>query len=233
MLRLQVRDDFRKLAMGRSRAIPFPFLIAVVCVAILQGCSREAGETRVAIKTSLPSGADAAHPRALSFADVASIPDPPGVQSKDSRYDKARIPAFPNPFGVKEGDVVSLRAWLQVATYMGDGDYNLKVTFSAASRDHYIVCEIPDEDDVADPALQKMVDSARNFVKTNVLGGHDPSRQGTVLSDPPYVEVSGQLFFSDYSVGSAPTADRQGFTRATNWQVHPLLTISAAPKPTP
>jgi hypothetical protein len=98
---------------------------------------------------------------------------------------------------LKEGEVVSLRAGLEAATLMGNGDYNLPLTATSQSRHDYVIGEIPNEDDVSDPALQKMVDTARSFLKSTVLHGHDLSRTGTVLSAPTYVEVSGPLFFND------------------------------------
>jgi hypothetical protein len=64
---------------------------------------------------------------------------------------------------------------------MSDGDYNLRLTSTATSRDHYIVCEIRDEDDVPDPTLEKTVDSVGSFIKAHFLGGQNPSRQGTSL----------------------------------------------------
>jgi hypothetical protein len=122
---------------------------------------------------------------------------------------------------------VSLRAWLEVVTFMGDGDYDLRLSTAGQSANDYMICEIPDEDDVLNPALEKMVDAARSLLKSTVLLGHDPSRTGTVLRAPTYVEVGGQLFFSEAMVGSAPRPDKQGTVRAANWQIHPLLTVSA------
>jgi hypothetical protein len=212
----------------------------IVCASLaifLQGCEKkEAGgfkETRVPVKTSLPPGTNPIQQHNLSFADFISIPDPPGVQKNDPRYDKVRIPPFSNPQGVKEGDIVRVGGYLQLVTYMGDGDYNLRFTATADSPDHYVIVEIPDDDDLADRKLRPFVVAARDSLKAQALGGKDPSRQGTKVQNPPYVEITGQLFYSDNHVGDPPAADKQGLFRASNWQIHPGLYIDFTAKPNP
>src|SRR5580704_16511138 len=93
--------------------IYFALSLAVVLGIISTGCGKknESGgganrETRVPVKTSLPPGTDPNNAKLLTFADFTSIPEPPGVVKNDPRYDKQRIPAFSNPQGVKEGDVI-------------------------------------------------------------------------------------------------------------------------------
>ena len=189
-------------------------------------------ETRVAVKTGLPSGADPSDAKSLTFAEFISIPEPPGVTKNDPRYDKLRIPAFSNPLGVKEGDVVKVKGYLHVVTLMGDGDYNIRLTATPDSADNYIVSEIPDDDDVADKKLRPMVIATREFIKSHMLQGKDPSRQGTNVTAPAYIELTGQLYFSDNHVGDAPAPDKQGTHRATSWQIHPGLSIAYNPETT-
>lgn len=206
-----------------------PLAIAVAVLA--NGCkkSESAGgvkETRVALKTSLPAGSDPYTAKSLTFAEFISIPEPPGVTKNDPRYDKQRIPAFSNPLGVKEGDVVSVKGYIHVVTLMGDGDYNIRLTATRDSADNYISSEIPDDDDVADKSLRPKVIAVREFIKSHMLQGKDPSRQGTNVAEPAYIELTGQLYFSDNHVGDAPAADKQGTHRATSWQIHPGLGIA-------
>nr|HEV7954491.1 hypothetical protein [Candidatus Acidoferrales bacterium] len=189
-------------------------------------------ETRVAVKTGLPSGTDPNNSKLLTFADFISIPEPPGVVKNDPRYDKQRIPAFSNPQGVKEGDVVSVKGYIHVVTLMGDGDYNIRLTATPDSSDNYIVSEIPDDDDISDKTLRPMVIAARNFIKSQMLQGKDPSRQGTNIDAPAYIQLTGQLYFSDNHVGDAPAPDKQGTHRATSWQIHPGLAIAFNPETT-
>lgn len=208
------------------------FLACVACMP-LSGCRKEErgpDAARSAVKTSLPAGTDPTAARSISFADLTSLPDPPGVEKSDPRYEKARIPAFANTLGVKEGDVVKVGGYLHTVTLMGDGDYNLKFSSKADSADGYIVSEIPDDDDVSDRKVRSMVVAAREYVKSQILGGKDASRQGTVLENAPYVEITGQLYFGDAHVGEPIAADKQGLRRASNWQIHPGIGVSLATK---
>ena len=219
----------------RARAY-FALSIAIVLGIVSNGCKKNENggfkETRVAVKTSLPAGADPNNAKLLTFAEFASIPEPPGVTKNDPRYDKQRIPAFSNPQGVKEGDVVSVKGYIHVVTLMGDGDYNIRLTAAPDSSDNYIVSEIPDDDDVADKTLRPKVIAAREFIKSHMLQGQNPSRQGTNISAPAYIQLTGQLYFSDNHVGDAPAPDKQGTHRATSWQIHPGLAIAFNPETT-
>jgi hypothetical protein len=184
-------------------------------------------ETRDSVKTGLPTGADPNEARSLTFAEFASIPEPPGVVKNDPRYEKQRIPAFPNPLGVKEGDVVRVGGYLQVVTLMSDGNYNFHFTATSGSPDNYAVVEIPDDDDVTDRKLRPLMANARDILKARALSGNDPARTpGTKIAAPLFVEITGQLFFSDNHVGDAPALDSQGLHRATNWQIHPCLKVA-------
>jgi hypothetical protein len=214
---------------GRARTF-FAISLTVALAIFSNGCKKnESGgfkETRVAVKTGLPAGTDPSNAKLLSFADFISIPEPPGVTKNDPRYDKQRIPAFSNPQGVKEGDVVKVKGYIHVVTLMGDGDYNIRLTATPDSNDNYIVSEIPDDDDVSDKTLRPKVIAAREFIKSHMLQGQDPSRQGTNVAAPAYIELTGQLYFSDNHVGDTPAPDKQGTHRATSWQIHPGLSIT-------
>ena len=208
------------------------FLCAAIAL-LACGCGKKAdsNETRVSLKTGLPRGVDPMSPRTISLAELAGLPEPPGVAQNDPRYERARIPAFPNPQGLKEGDPITVTAYLHSVTLMGDGDYALHFSANKDSADNYFISEIPDDDDVSDRHLRMMIDNAREFIKRQYLQGRDPARApGTVLADAPAVEITGQLFFNDRSVGPiAP--DRQGMHRASNWQLHPGYDVNPASKP--
>jgi hypothetical protein len=209
------------------------FALCVAAVLAIVGCEKksETGETRVSVKTGLAPGVDPMRSRTVAFSELVSMPEPPGVTPNDRRYEKARIPAFPNPLGLKEGDVVTVTGYLHSVTLMGDGDYNLRISASKDSADSFIVSEIPDDDDVSNSHLRGMVIATRDFIKKQILQGHDPARTpGTKLADAPAIELTGQLFFSDRGVGQPIAADSQGLRRATNWQIHPGFDVSFASK---
>lgn len=209
---------------GRSRAI-LSVCVCMLPMVAIAGCDRDRHESRESIKSSLPAGADLNQARSLTLMDLGTLPEPPGVQKNDPRYEDARIPAFPNPLSLKEGDVVTVSGWLHVVRSMGDGDYNLRFSSQRDSADHYIVSEIPDGDD-APKRLQPVIEDAREFVKTKVLDGKDPSKQGTTLKDPVYVQITGQLYFNDANPGNPPRPDAQGLQRSSYWEIHPGLKLA-------
>jgi len=238
-------ERVRERAMIQSsftrKGIPNSWSWTVLCFAgaaallLVQGCGHEErgpDAARAAVKTSLPADVDPNQPKTISFSDLASLPDPPGVTKNDPRYADARIPAFSNPLGVKEGDAVKIGAYLHRVTYMGDGDYNLRFSNSPDSADNYIVSEIPDDDDVP-RRIRPMVVAARKYLKGQILGGKEPAKAGTDLNPAPYVEITGGLYFSDSHVGDPPAPDRQGLHRASSWQIHPGIGIATATPPAP
>ena len=50
------------------------------------------------------------------------------------------------------------------------------------------------------------------------------------MNHPPYVTVTGQLFYDDYSVGLPPRGKRN-MQAATLWEIHPVTDIVFAPLP--
>lgn len=209
----------------RNRTCPGAILSVCLLPALVGvGCDRDRRESREEIKSSLPPGADLDQARNLTLMDLSMLPEPPGLQKNDPRYQDARIPAFPNSLGLKEGDVVTVSGWLHVVRSMGDGDYNLRFSSRPDSADHYIVSEIPDGDD-APKQLQPLIEAAREFVKTTMLDGKDPSKQGTTLGNPVYVQITGQLYFNDANPGNPPRPDAQGLQRASYWEIHPGLKL--------
>src|SRR5260370_7691578 len=63
------------------------------------------GVERWPIKTGVPAGADLSLGKSVSYADLAKLDDPPGVQKNDHRYQPARIPMFTNSLALKEADI--------------------------------------------------------------------------------------------------------------------------------
>ena len=167
----------------------------------------------------------------MTFRDISRLAPPPGVMKNDPRYASARIPPFDNPLGAREGDIVSVRGWLHCVALSKEGSYNVHLTGSPHSFDQYVVIEFPDHERMADPTLRSPVQTARQFLKSQILAGKDPPREGALLGDAPYVQVTGQLFFNDAHVGDQPRPDKQGTHRASFWEIHPGLKIEFAPKP--
>lgn len=168
------------------------------------------------IKTSVPAGMDVSHGTSVSYADLVELSDPPGVRKNDRRYQAARIPEFTNTLGVKEGDILTITAWLHLVAGENDGDYHIQISDSQDSQASCLIVEVPNPD----PHFQKV----RDFIKAKLLRGGDPSPRGSLMQHPPYVQVTGQLFYDDAHVGDPPRG-KKGCKAATLWELHPVMDL--------
>jgi len=190
------------------------------------------GVERWSVKTSLPDGADPTHAKAVVFADLIALADPPGVKHNDPRFQSLRIPAFANSLNVKEGDLLTVNAWLFLVAAENDGDYHIQVSASPQSGDHCLIVEVPKDDPayVSSAALRPLFQSVRAFLKIRTLQDQEPSPSGSVMAHPPYVQVTGQLFYDDSHFGDAPRG-KKNMHAATLWELHPVAAMKFAPNP--
>ena len=190
---------------------------------------KEVTHERWAIKTSAKN----ANARVIPFADLIKLKDPPGVTNKDARYDSARIPFFENSLGLREGDIVSVTCWLHLVAAEGDEDYHIQVSNDSANGNHCLVVEVPDPKFAPSTELKTKWKTIREWVKKHLL--HDstltkePSGNGNVMTNVPYVTIKGQLFYDDPHVGTQPRG-KKNMKAATLWEIHPVTSLDFAPK---
>jgi hypothetical protein len=115
-----------------------------------------------------------------------------------------------------------------------DGDYHIQISNSQASGDDCVVVEVPrpEETFVASAPLREAAATVRAFIRSNLL--HDPNQEpgeaGRVMVHPPFVRVTGALFFDDAHVGDRPRGKRQ-MKATTLWELHPVTVLAFAPVP--
>lgn len=187
------------------------------------------GVERWPIKTSVVANADQ---KTVALADLLKLPDPPGVAKDDHRYQSNRIPSFQNPLGLKEGDQITTSGWLHLVAGENDGDYHIQLSASKTSGDNCIVIEVPRGEPafVTDASLRTTVAQVRQTIRKEFLRGKEPSSTGSVLKQPVYVQVTGQLFYDDAHVGDPPRG-KKGMHAATLWELHPVAAIARAAPP--
>jgi hypothetical protein len=189
---------------------------------------------RWSIKTSIPDNTDLQHPKPLAFADLIALPNAPGVSNSDSRYDSARIPAFPNSLNVKEGDLVSVKAWLQILASEDDKDYHIQLSARRDDGNQCLIVEVPKPElaQASPPEVRAGYEKIRHWARARLL--HDenkePSGGGNCMKHPPFVEVTGQLFFDDLHVGANPHGKRKQLA-ATLWELHPVVEMRFTKQP--
>ncbi len=190
------------------------------------------GKERWAIKTSVPEGANLQKPKGVKFTELLQLGEPPGVKKDDARYQNDRIPAFPNSLDVKEGDILTTKGWLHLVAAEDDGDYHIQISDSPTSGDHCLIVEVPNPDPafVSSSDLRPLSQASRQLIKSRMLRNQEPSSRGSVMAHPPFVKITGQLFYDDSHVGDPPRGKKK-MHAATLWELHPVTQISFAPKP--
>ena len=80
--------------------------------------------------------------------------------------------------------------------------------------------------------LRAQAEQVRVFVRAKVLRdlNKEPSQSGNVMAHPPFVRITGALFFDDSHVGDQPRG-KKGTKVATLWELHPVTVIEFASPP--
>lgn len=205
------------------------------------------GKERWAIKSTLPTGAQLGHATTVKIGDLAKLANPPGVTNKEKKFEDTRIPTFDNPLHVKEGDLVTITGYLfLVATEDNDCEYHIELSakapdMSAASSknpvmvDDCIIVEVARPDAFSDATLQKAADTTRQWIREKLKlsgqSGAEPAADGSLMSHPVFVTVTGQLFFDDAHLekdGSSQPRGKHGLRTNTLWELHPIVAINFA-----
>jgi hypothetical protein len=111
------------------------------------------------------------------------------------------------------------------------GDYHIQISSSADSQAQCIVVEVPKDDAqfVTSGTVRQRAQTVRAFVRDKLLKGQEPSKRGSVMRRPPFVAVTGQLFYDHAHVGDPPRG-KKGCSAETLWEVHPITDLKFAPQ---
>jgi hypothetical protein len=192
------------------------------------------GVERWPIKTSLATGVDPSKSKTVAFGDLIQLADPPGAKKNDPAFQSARIPAFSNSLNAKEGDILTVTGWLHIIATESDGDYHIQISANRNDGNQCLIVEIPrpEAEFVASADLRPLFDAARTLCRTKLLHGAntEPSSTGNCMAHPPFVQVTGQLFYDDSHVGDPPRGKKQQHA-ATLWELHPVTKFAFAAIP--
>jgi hypothetical protein len=203
----------------------------VLFLAVLSCSLMGQGKERWSVKTGVPDGTNFAKPAKTPLSALLETKDAEAVKHNDKRFQDARIPGAHGD-KLPEGKLVTTTGWLHLVGGEDDGDYHIQISDSATSGDHCLIVEVPNEEAkfTATAELRPKYQAVREFIKTRLLAGKDPSARGSLMQHPPYVTVTGILFFDDSHVGDQPRGKR-GMKAATLWELHPVTGMAFAPKP--
>ena len=197
------------------------------------------GTERWPVKTSVPDGTDFTAAKTLGLNDLLALAQPTDVQHNDPRYQDARIPKSSNSSDVKEGDLVTTTGFLYLVATETDCDYHIQIsnqprttTDHPTANDDCIVVEAPRPDLVPSADLQQKVTALRDYIKTKIMRGAEPSNNGSVMIHSVCVRVTGQLFYDDAHVGKGGKVElrgKKGMHSQTLWELHPITDFQIVP----
>lgn len=222
---------------SRPKTIWFPFVGLLVSIALAaprtpaQSCTGP-GTKRWPVKVSVAAVADLRNPKVVGLNALLALEDPPGVKPDDPRFEDARIPAFSNSLSVMEGDILQTTGWLYLVATESDCDYHIQIsnqprttTDKPTPQDDCVVVEAPKPDFVDSADLKQSLSTMRDFIKTKILKGNEPSKKGSVMIHPVCVRVTGQLFYDDAHLektGAKKPRGKKGMQSDTLWELHPI-----------
>lgn len=227
-----------------TRAILFglAFQFVASAHALAQTCDGP-GKERWPIKTSVVDSSKLSPSKTIGLNDLLALAQPAGVNNDDARYADARIPAFTNSLNVKEGGIIRTTGWIYVvATEKNDCDYHIQIsnqprtltTNPAQPGDNCMIVEAPRPDFISDSTLSAAVAAVRDYVKTKLTRGNEPSStsHGSVMIHAVCASVAGQLFNDDAHLkkdGTSELRGKGGMTSKTLWELHPLVSFTIVP----
>src|SRR4029077_442898 len=231
------RSILRKML---NRAWPVLLVIllsALAPVAIAQTCGP--GTERWPIKVSIVEGAKVQNPQTVRLNALLTLEDPTSVKHNDPRYQDVRIPAFSNSLNVKEGDFLQTTGWLYLVATEPDCDYHIQIsneprttTDKPTPQDNCLVVEAPKPEFVDDTELKQSLSAVRDYIKTTILKGKEPSTTASVIIHPLCVSVTGQLFYDDAHLGKNGEKElrgKKGMHSQTLWELHPITDFKIVP----
>jgi hypothetical protein len=203
--------------------------------------------SRWRVRITVPSREALTHPKPVAIENLARLSAPPNVANLDTDYAKTRIPAFPNPYKLKEGDIIRVGGWVNSVAAELDGAYLLSLSPGQGQGDVCVLAEIPDPDrlspgsenvfGITDPAVKKaaaltpLYRDARRTVVGSLLEDVPPQDGKSVAIAPTAVSVVGQLFYA-----GEPLPTVAGCRSTATWEIAPVTEFrvgrpGAAPSP--
>lgn len=203
-------------------------LVFLASMELSAGPTPGSPKSRWAIKTSVVSS-KLSHPKKIDYDTLASMGDLNLSAAEKQSHLKTLLPN--DMSGFHEGDIVRVTGYLQVVGQEADGDFHLQLTSKKTGSTECIVVEIPnpDKDFVADANLRTLVAVPRDFIVTKTLKNKQPSSGGNKMIHPPYVTVTGQLFYDGFHQGEK--RGTHNMTASSLWELHPVTKIAFAPLP--
>jgi hypothetical protein len=173
-------------------------------------------------------------PKTIRLSDLFAMQD---FQQKPDRA--SRVPtsvAFEDSAraDIQAGDVLLLTGWIHRVSRAPDNTYRLSVSPTRNPGGRTLLAMLPPPDQVSDSStLRTQLQTARTFIRQELLRQQEPSPRGSVMRRPILVQLSGHLSIPASSLVAAAPGKRPKVA-AANWEISPVLEVrfAVAPEPT-
>lgn len=186
--------------------------------------------------TDKPAGAPdvtppAQTPKTLHLSDLIALEGPPERGKHALRAPTPQVSPGSMGSDVQEGDLLFLTGWIRRVSRAPDGTYYLQVSPSPKAGAPGLIAVVPPPDRAADsPAVQAQLQTVQAFITRRLLRQEKPSPRGSVIQNPAFVQLTGQLSHLGTSLGEPPPGKRSQEATA-RWEVRPVLEVQFAAPP--
>jgi hypothetical protein len=172
--------------------------------------------------------APAEAPKAIRLNDLIAVQDP---QQRTDRASRALTPAaFVDSAmsDIQAGDVLLLTGWIHRVSQAPDNTYRLHVSPNRTPGARTLVAMVPPPDQVLDSStVQTQLQTARTFIRQQLLRQQEPSARGSVMRRPIFVQLTGQLSIPASSPAT-PAQGKRAKDAAAHWEISPVLEVRFA-----
>jgi hypothetical protein len=134
---------------------------------------------------------------------------------------------------VHVGDVLLLTGWLHRVSRAPDNTYRLHMSADRQAKGRDLIAMVPPPDQApGSPDVKVQLQTARAFIRQQLLQQKEPSPRGSVMQRPPFVQLTGHLSYPDASPAETARGKRSQ-DAAARWQIRPVLEVQFATPPTP
>ncbi len=172
-------------------------------------------------------------PKIVRLVDLLVLESPTPTAAQGHRASTPQLSLGPNPANVQAGDLLLLTGWVHRVSRDRDRAYHLQVSPSPKAATPSLIAVVPSPDRSSEsPAVRAQLQAARALILRRVLRQREPSPRGSVIRQPVFLQLSGQLSYR----GAPPDepSPRQGpQNRSTGWEMDPVTDVRFATPPGP
>jgi hypothetical protein len=172
--------------------------------------------------------ASAEAPKAIRLNDLIAMQNPQQRTDRASRALTQAAYVDSAMSDIQVGDVLLLTGWVHRISRAPDNTYRLHMSPNRAPGAQTLVAMVPPPDRVLHSStVQTQLQTARTFIRQQLLRGQEPSPRGSAMRRPILVQITGQLSIP----ASSPATSAQGKRAkdaAAHWEISPVLEVRFA-----